>query len=141
MINAFVIVAIFTYLLMLSAFYFRHIRRIHVPVMVAVMVFDCCVPFYLFLTRDWKARLIESGDILSFAVWMHFGLVITLYFIYALQIQTARMLLKGSDNEVRAEHGGQGKAILIVRALVILTGAMLIDPELAESGSGSIMME
>ena len=139
MINGFVIVAVVTYLLMLSAFYLRHIRRIHVPVMVAVMVFDCCVPFYLFLTRDWKARLIESGDILSFAVWMHFGLVITLYFIYALQIQTARMLLKGGDDEVRLEHRGQGKAILIVRALVILTGAMLIDPELAESGSGSIM--
>jgi len=139
MIDGFVIVAIFTYLLMLSAFYVPHLRRIHVPVMMAVMVFDCCVPFYLFLTRDWKARLIESGDILSFAVWMHFGLVITLYFIYALQIQTARKLLKGLDNEVRPEHRGQGKAILIVRALVILTGSMLIDPELAESGSGSIM--
>ena len=139
MINGFVIVAIFTYFLMLSAFYLRHVRRVHVPVMVAVMVFDCCVPFYLFFTRDWKARLIESGDILSFAVWMHFGLVITLYFIYALQIQTARMLLKGGDDEVHLEHRGQGKAILIVRALVILTGVMLIDPELAESGSGSIM--
>jgi len=139
MINGFVIVAILTYLLMLAAFFVPHMRRIHVPVMTGIMIFDVSVPFYLYLNRDWNARLIESGDILSIAVWMHFGLVITLYVIYVLQILAAKKLLKSAEDEIRPEHRGLGIAILIVRALVIFTGAMLIDPELTESESGSII--
>ena len=128
MINGFVIVAITTYVVMLIAFFSARFRPFHMPVMVSVMLFDLCVPFYLFLTRDWKARLIDSGDIMSFGVWMHFGLVLSLYFIYIVQIQSAHQLLRGSI-EAKGAHSGQGKAILLVRALVIVTGAMLIPSD------------
>ena len=133
MINGFVIIAFVTYLVMLLAFYMRHLRKVHIPIMVSLLVFDLCVPFYLFMTRDWKTRLIDSGDILSFGVWMHFGLVLTLYVLYVLQVQSAMKLLKG-DKEMRVDHNGQGKAILVVRALVIFTGALLIDPNLEKQG-------
>lgn len=136
-INTFVVVAVITYLIMLAAFFLPHLRRLHITVMVSMVIFDLCVPFYLMLNRDFKARLIDSGDILSFGVWMHFGLVVTLYILYFIQIQSAFKLLRG-DEEVRAEHHGQGKAILAVRAFVILTGAMLIDPEM-DKASGSLL--
>jgi len=145
-INDFVIVALVTYLIMLAAFFLSHIRRIHVPVMISIIVFDLCVPFYLFFNRDWEARLIDSGDILSFSVWMHFGFVLTLYILYAFQIHSVVKMLKRNvgveaaedAKDAKEDHRGQGKAILILRALVILTGTILIDPELAESGSAAI---
>ncbi|NOX42773.1 MAG: hypothetical protein GXP19_03440 [Gammaproteobacteria bacterium] len=114
--------------------------------MISIIVFDLCVPFYLFFNRDWEARLIDSGDILSFSVWMHFGFVLTLYILYAFQIHSVVKMLKRNvgveaaedAKDAKEDHRGQGKAILILRALVILTGTILIDPELAESGSAAI---
>jgi hypothetical protein len=128
MFDVFVLVVIATYLLMLASFKFAPKRLFHIPVMSSIIIFDLCVPFYLYATRDWKTRLIESGDILSFGVWMHFGLIITLYVLYIVQVQSARKLLKG-EQDVRSDHRGQGIAILFVRALVIITGMMLIEPE------------
>jgi len=139
-INGFVIVAVVTYLIMTSAFFLSHIRFVHMPIMISIMVFDLCVPFYLFLNRDWKARLIDTGDILSFGVWMHFGLVLTLYILYAVQIQSAVKILK-DDTSSREDHNGQGKVLLGLRAMVIFTGALLIDPELAELESGGMSIE
>ncbi len=136
-INGFVIVALITYLIMLAAFFVPHIRRIHIPIMISIIIFDLCVPFYLFFNRDWKARLIDSGDILSFSVWMHFGMVLTLYILYAWQVHSAMKILKGEDG-VKVEHRAQAKAILGLRAAVILTGTLLIDPELEESGTAAI---
>lgn len=132
MINGFVVVAFISYLVMLLAFYLRRNRKLHIPLMSSIIVFDLCVPFYLFMNRDWKTRLIDSGDILSFGVWMHFGLVLTLYVLYVIQVQSALQLTKG-DDEARSAHAGQGKAILTVRALAIFTGALLIDPNMEKS--------
>jgi hypothetical protein len=123
-----VIAASITYLIMVAAVYWHRIRRLHVSIMVAVMIFDLLMPFYLYANRDWKTRLIDHGDILSFLVWTHFGLLIALFTLYGIQIMAGRKLLAG-DNTARDEHKNVAKGILLTRALVILSGALLYHPE------------
>lgn len=123
-------VVVATYLLMLLAFSRPQWRTFHVYTMIFIMLFDLAVPVYLFLRRDWYTRLFEHGDIASFLVWMHFILPLALYILYIFQIQAARKLLKGdSDGSARVEHRGQAKGILIVRAMTIVTGILLIEPD------------
>ncbi len=114
--------------IMLLAMRLFRIRSFHVSVMVLTVLFDLLMPVYLYLNRDWYGRLIEQGDIFSFLVWMHLGLVITLFFLYALQIGSGRRLLKG-DTEARETHRSNARAVLATRVLVILTGALLYVPE------------
>ncbi len=120
--------SIITYLIMLAAFYMARQRIIHISAMVGVILFDLGMPIYLYMNRDWKERLIDGGEIFSFLIWMHLGLVLTLYVLYVIQIQAGRKLLKGEQN-VRDTHIAQGKGILLTRLLVILTGALLYEPE------------
>lgn len=115
------------YLLMVMAFFLARWRTFHVPVMVATILFDLLVPVYLILTKDWYKRLIEQEEIFSFMIWMHFILVLTLYALYGLQLMTVKKMVNG-DAVARKEHRTQGIGILIVRGLVILSAAMLIDP-------------
>jgi hypothetical protein len=117
-----------TYALMLAAYFYSRFRWFHVPVMSIMVIVDLIFPFYLYLTRDWYRRLIVHQEIFSFLVWMHVGLVMTLYVLYFLQIQTARKIFAGND-EMRGEHRSQASAILLVRGLVIVTALMLVDPE------------
>jgi hypothetical protein len=119
--------AIGSYALMVWAFQWGKRRYFHIPVMVSLMLIDLAFPVYLILTKDWYQRLIEHEELLSFMVWMHFILVLVLYALYVVQILTARKLLKG-DESVRPDHRSQGKGILIARALMILSAAMLIEP-------------
>jgi hypothetical protein len=124
-----VIAAFFSHILMLAAFYWHRHRYFHMPVMAGIILFDLAMPFYLFNTRDWYQRLIVDGDILSFGMWMHFGLLVALFVLYAIQIQSALQLKNNSgDSETRKTHGAQGKGILLVRTLVIATGTMLAEP-------------
>ncbi len=117
-----------TYLLMVAAFYNARIRMFHVPVMVSIMLCDLLFPIYLVLTRDWYQRLIVEEDILTFGVWIHLGAVISLFVLYAVQIQAGRGLLSGdNDSRYRRDHRSQGKGILLVRAMVIITGALLVQ--------------
>ncbi|MBI3902422.1 MAG: hypothetical protein HY306_05685 [Nitrosomonadales bacterium] len=120
--------AIASYLLMLAAYFLPRQRWLHIPAMAAIMLFDVGLPIYLYTHRNWWHRLIEQQDILSFLVWMHFGLIVAIYALDILQIQSARKILRGIK-EARAEHHGQGKALLVIRGLVILTGAILANPE------------
>jgi hypothetical protein len=130
------ILASLTYLLMLVAFKWHRLRRFHMSVMVFIICFDVGMPFYLVSTRDWTTRLIVDRDILSFGVWMHFGLIITLYVLYVIQVQTALKILRASRQAVdeealeatHKEHRAQGVGILLARALVIVTGGILADP-------------
>lgn len=122
-----VIAGVLTYALMVAAFYWHRIRTFHVPAMVFIVLFDLGMPVYLYMTRDWKTRLIDDGDIFSFGVWMHFGLLIALFVLYAIQILAGFKLLQG-DQSARAEHKSIAKGILTVRALVILSGALLAQP-------------
>ncbi len=134
MLEVTVIAALGTYVLMLAAFYLHRLRAFHGPVMLSVILFDIGMPIYLVMNRDWNKRLIEQGDIMSFGIWMHFGLIIALYVLYAVQIQTALVLRRspGEDTaKARKDHRAQGKGILLARGLVILTGAILVEsPEL-----------
>ncbi|HHM06234.1 MAG TPA: hypothetical protein ENJ19_10935 [Gammaproteobacteria bacterium] len=126
--------AVVTFILMVVAFYLPRRRWFHMPVMIGVILFDVLMPVYLYLTRDWYQRLIEQEEIFMFSIWMHFGLVLTLYALYVLQIMTARKILAG-DAAARTDHHWQGKAILLVRALVILTAATLLEPTVVQEGA------
>jgi hypothetical protein len=127
MISTTLIFMTLTWVAMLGAFFLHRLRSVHIAILGAVIVIDVCFPFYLFLTRDWQKRLFEDGEILSFLLWMHLLLVITLYVLYVLQVQAGRRILRG-DDEVRGEHRGQGIAILVTRALVIMSGGLLFEP-------------
>jgi len=116
-----------TYLLMLAAYYLPRHRYFHIPVMISCLLFDISMPFYLYTHRHWYHRLVEQGDIFSFLTWMHFGLFITMYVLYGVQISSALKIFKG-DPEARAAHHAQGKALLLARGLVIITGAILSNP-------------
>ena len=115
---------------MLVAIYWHRAHPFHVPVMFAVILFDIGMPFYLMMTRDWSKRLLTDGDIMSFGVWMHFGVIISLFVLYAIQVSAGLKLLKtGTDtDDNRSEHRMLAKGILLARALVITTGAMLSEP-------------
>ncbi len=120
--------AFLSYLLMLAAYFRPRQRYFHIPVMIATMVFDVALPIFLYLHRNWWHRLIEQQDIFSSLVWMHFILLITMYALDGAQINSARKVLKG-DFTARDDHHSQGRALLIVRALVILSGAILANPD------------
>jgi len=137
MIAGTVLFVVATYFLMVAAFYHARVRKFHVPVMITIMLCDLFFPVYLILTRDWYQRLIIDEDILTFGIWMHLGAVISLFVLYGVQIQAGRSLLKESDNtHHRQDHRSQGKGILAVRALVIFTGALLVqavEPDISGS--------
>jgi hypothetical protein len=123
-------VAILTYVIMLGAYFLSKSRRLHMSVMIGVMLFDLLIPIYLFMNRDWYSRLIDHEDILTFGVWMHFMLVIVLYILYVFQIAAGRKMLRDEEMATsRLEHRGQAKGILLVRAFVIFTGALLYDSQ------------
>ena len=126
MIAGTVLFAAATYLVMLAAFYWARWHRLHISLMSAVMLFDLCMPFYLYLNKDWGRRLLREGELTSYLLWTHFLLLLSLYLLYAMQIQAGRRLLAGQA-DARAEHQAQGKTILVVRAFVIITGAMLVQ--------------
>lgn len=124
-----ILVSLGTWLVMLAGFFLARHRRLHIIIMVSVIVYDLLIPIYLYIWRDWYTRLITHQDILTFGVWMHFGLVLTLYVLYVFQITSARGILRHSGDALpRREHRSQGIMILAVRALVISTGALLWDP-------------
>ena len=117
-----------TYLIMVATYFLHRFRRIHITVMTSIMLTDFFFPVYLYLTHDWVKRLIGHEEIFSFLIWMHFILLITLYILYIFQIQAGRKILQG-DEQARADHVGQAKGILIAKALVIITGALLVEPD------------
>ncbi len=116
-----------SYLVMLAAYYRPHYRYFHIPVMTATLVFDLAIPWYLYTHRRWWHRLIENGDIFSFGVWMHLGLLFVLYALEIAQVLSAVRILKG-DVTARPLHHQQGRALLMARAMIIATGAILADP-------------
>ncbi len=123
-------VAVISYLIMVFAYFQSRHRWLHMPVMSSIILFDLAMPFYLYASRDWYKRLIEQEEIFSFLIWLHVGLVITLYGLYYLQIMSARKMINGEE-EARSDHRSQGKAILLVRGLVVATAAILVKPETA----------
>lgn len=121
--GTFIVVGL-TYVLMLAAYFMPHRRYFHIPVMISLFLFDLSLPFYLYSHRQWWHRLIEQQEIFSSLLWMHVGIILTLYALYAAQIATALNIMKGAQDS-RASHRSQGKVLLIVRGFVILTGMLL----------------
>lgn len=120
------IAATITFILMLVAFKYSHLRKFHITTMVGCMIFDLLMPFYLYLNRDWYERLITGGEILNFLIWMHIGLVLTVYVLYVMQIKEGKKVLAGGS---RQDHIFQGKGIILARALMISTGALLYEAQ------------
>ncbi len=118
--------ALLTYVLMLVAFKYAWRRTLHVPIMVGVILFDFGMPLYLYLYKEWYRRLIVENELTSFLVWIHFMMLVMMYALYVMQVKTALKILRG-DNSVRMDHGVQGRALLLVRGLVIFTGALLVE--------------
>jgi len=73
-------------------------------------------------------------SIFSFLIWMHFGLVLTLYALYFLQIQTARKIFRVVIRRPAVEHRSQAKAILLVRGLVVATATIIGRPGIRQGG-------
>ena len=119
-----VIASCLTYLLMLAAWQFHRPRIWHVTAMSLCLVYDIAVPFYLFYARHWIHLLIDKGEILDFLVWMHVGLDIMLFVVYAMQIRVGVQIWRG-ERGLRDVHRQQGLVILVVRLLVVLSGALL----------------
>lgn len=122
------IAGIFSFILMLVAIHYRRHRNFHAGSMGLIVLFDLSMPFYLYLNRDWYERLIEGGEIFSFLIWMHVGIVLTVYALYTLQIKEGLKLRRG-DESTRTEHANFAKGIVLARALMIMTGALLYEPE------------
>jgi hypothetical protein len=116
-----------TYVLMLVALRYSKRRVFHVPVMILVMLFDLGMPVYLYLNKEWHRRLIVESDLLtSLPLWTHIVMIIMLYALYVVQIRTALRLLRGDDS-VRSDHHDQGRGVLLIRAIVIVSGALLVE--------------
>jgi hypothetical protein len=115
--------ALSTWFLMLVAYGLHRQRWFHVAVMVGCILFDLAMPFFLYSHRDWYRRMIVQEDITSFLAWMHFGLLVALYALEWAQVYTAVKMLRGQS--LHSVHRGQGKALLLVRGLVIVTGGIL----------------
>ncbi|PJC71314.1 MAG: hypothetical protein CO017_00700, partial [Zetaproteobacteria bacterium CG_4_8_14_3_um_filter_59_5] len=80
-----VILVLGSFVVMALAYYLRRQHRWHVALMGSVMLFDVLFPIWLYLTHDWKRRLIDDGELFSFLVWTHLFLILTLYSLYVLQ--------------------------------------------------------
>jgi len=122
-----VLLVLASFMVMAVAWWQRHRPALHVPLMVSVMLFDLSFPVWLYSVHDWHRRLINEGDILSFGMWTHWGLMIMLLVLYSLQISLGRALQHG-DGSRRKEHKSQAIGIVLVRTLVFLSGVMLIVP-------------
>lgn len=118
--------ALLTYAVMLVAFRYAKQRVFHVLGMTSIILFDLGMPVYLYLYKDWYRRLIVESELTSFLVWIHFMMLVMMYALYVMQVKTALRLLR-CDNSVRIDHRAQGRAVLLVRALVIFTGALLVE--------------
>ena len=122
-----ILVSIATYLVMVAGYYLHRYRRLHVSIMGFIIAYDLAMPVYLYLYRDFYERLIVQGDILTFGIWMHFGCIVVLYVLYTFQVLTGLQLWRRDPKAPRGEHRSQAKGLLVARALVIFTGALLYE--------------
>jgi len=116
-----------SFAVMVLAYVLRKHRGWHIGLMSCVILFDMAFPFYLYMTHDWKRRLIDEGELFSFLIWTHLFLILTLYSLYVLQVIAGHQLYAGRK-EARVGHRVQSRGIFAVRVFVFLTGALLIAP-------------
>lgn len=123
-----VVLVLISFGVMALAWVVRKNHFVHIGAMSGVMLFDLFFPVWLYMTHDWIKRLIDQGELFSFLIWAHLFLDLTLYALYVLQIQAGKQILAGSL-EARQNHRFQSRGILLVRALVFISGALLIEPK------------
>ncbi|EAU53355.1 hypothetical protein [Mariprofundus ferrooxydans] len=123
-----VILVLISFAVMAAAWALKKRHSLHIGLMSSVMLFDMLFPIWLYLTHDWIKRLIDHGELLSFLVWTHLFLILTLYSLYVLQVQAGRGMLSGNA-AMRPSHRLQSRGILIVRIFVFISGALLIAPD------------
>jgi len=117
-----------SFVVLAAAWAVKKNHGLHIGLMACVMAFDVLFPVWLYMTHNWIKRLIDNGELLSFAIWAHVFLILTLYALYVLQIQAGRQMLGGDENG-RPNHRVQSRGIVIVRLFVFLSGALLIAPD------------
>lgn len=126
--KASVVLVLISFAVMLAAYMLRRRHRWHIVLMSCVMAFDVCFPIWLYMTHDWKKRLIDNGELFSFLVWTHLFLILTLYALYVLQVLAGRQML-AAQWEARDSHRVQSRGIFAIRLFVFFTGALLIAPQ------------
>jgi len=123
-----VMIVLISFVVLAVAWLVKKNHILHITLMSCIMIFDVLFPVWLYLTHDWVKRLIDDGELLSFAIWAHVFLILTLYALYVLQVQVGRQLLSG-QRDARPNHQVQSRGIVIVRLFVFLSGALLIAPD------------
>ena len=123
-----VMLVLASFVVLAAAWLLQKQHRLHIALMCSVMTFDVLFPVWLYATHNWVKRLIDDGELLSFAIWAHVFLILTLYALYVLQIQAGRQMLSGNA-EARPGHKVQSRGIVIIRLFVFLSGALLIAPD------------
>jgi len=123
-----VILVLISFVVLAAAWGLKKQHGLHIALMCGVMAFDLLFPVWLYLTHDWVKRLIDHGELLSFLVWTHVFLILTLYSLYVLQVQAGRKVLAGRP-DARPDHRVQSRGIVVIRVFVFLTGALLIAPD------------
>jgi len=122
-----VVIVLISFVVLAVAWLVKKHHLLHISLMGTVMLFDLLFPVWLYMTHDWVKRLIDDGELLSFAIWAHLFLILTLYALYVLQIQAGRQML-ARRGEARPNHRVQSRGIVIVRLFVFLSGVLLIEP-------------
>ncbi len=123
-----VMIVLISFVVLAVAWLVKKNHILHITLMSCIMLFDVLFPVWLYMTHDWVKRLIDNGELLSFAIWAHIFLILTLYALYVLQVQAGRQLLSG-QRDARPNHQVQSRGIVIVRLFVFLSGALLIAPD------------
>jgi len=127
-----ILLVLISFVVMAAAWYWRKQKRFHISAMISLMVFDVMFPVYLYLTHDWKKRLIDEGEIFSSLLWSHLMLVMILYALYVLQVSAGRAMLAhrvgAKHQHHRDEHQKQFIGIVVARLLVFASGWLLLVP-------------
>ncbi len=123
-----ILLVLCSFVVMFIAYYVRKQRLWHIRLMGSVMLFDLIFPVYLYAAHDWKYRLIDQEELFSFLIWAHLFLILTLYSLYVFQVQEGKQVIAKREG-ARQNHRVQSRGIFVIRALVFITGALLIAPE------------
>jgi len=123
-----VMIVLISFVVLAVAWLVKKNHILHITLMSCIMIFDVLFPVWLYMTHDWAKRLIDNGELLSFAIWAHIFLILTLYALYVLQVHAGRQLLSG-QRDARPNHQVQSRGIVVVRLFVFLSGALLIAPD------------
>jgi hypothetical protein len=115
----FQIQSILIYLLMIFGISKRKQRKVHVPVMSAVLIWDVLLILQIELTRgavEKASKAVTNPMILN----VHVSFALSSVIFYVLLAYTGRKLLKG-EHSMRSRHRVFGWTAFVLRTLTLLT--------------------